>query len=84
MINREYRTSKASATVIGNQDSLEFTYEDRYLGKITHTFSPAHGKYLTLTDCVQRKDEEIIKYIKENISHAKGFNLWLIFLCCCG
>lgn len=70
MINKEWRTNKGVATAQGSSESLTLTYEDRYLGKITSTLSPAHAKYLTLCCTRDQKTEDVVKYIKESILHA--------------
>ena len=75
MINQEYNVKRhnITATVIGNHESLTLTYSDCFLGEISHTFSPANGKYLTYLHCAESNDKNhIVKVIKESILHAEG------------
>ncbi len=67
MINKQWRTSKAEALAIGDSKSMTLTYEDRFLGKIEYTFSPANALYLVLEKTNMYSDEEVVKFIKERI-----------------
>ncbi|CAH9014691.1 hypothetical protein VP424E501_P0237 [Vibrio phage 424E50-1] len=71
IISESYKNGHEVATVIGDEKALTFTYEGKYLSTITHTFKPATGKYLTITQCTQNDNETLIKYIKESIIFAK-------------
>lgn len=73
MINLILEHNNTYATAKGTPEALTFTYHDRYLGEIQHTFSPANGKYETLTRCTKQDTGEVVKYIKECILFEEDY-----------
>lgn len=71
-INKSWNFNNTTAKVEGCFAELTFSYEDKFTGEISHTFTNNYSKYLTVLGLCSQinkrpSEEEVVKYIKETI-----------------